>query len=171
MENENYIMLNGKKIELTDEQIKLIQANKSAKSPFARANKGDVYYLFDIDFDVFNDIEQDDCDNAAMFNVANYCTDENIMKQHALHMLLNNLLWRYSMAHGGDSLDWDDDNGKFYIYHYFAHDNSEFGVDTNHRCPDLGKIYFNDVYTAWDAIKEIVKPFMVAHPEFDPTKM
>ena len=38
--NENYIMLNGKKIPLTDEQVKLIQTDLPEKSPFDRADEG-----------------------------------------------------------------------------------------------------------------------------------
>lgn len=171
MENENYIMLNSKKIELTDEQIKLIQTSMEKESPFDRTKRFNTYFFVNSDFKAGFATECSSVTDYNLYNCANYCTDEDIMKQHALHMLLNNLLWRYSMAHGGGEIDWDDANGKFYIYHYFAHDNSEFGVDTNHRCPDLGKIYFRDIYTAWDAIKEIVKPFMVDHPDFDPAKM
>ena len=44
MKSENYIMLNGKKIPLTDEQIKLIQPALPEKSPFDRADEGELYY-------------------------------------------------------------------------------------------------------------------------------
>ena len=44
---ENYIMLNGKKIPLTEEQIKLIQADMPEKSPFDRADEGETYYYIE----------------------------------------------------------------------------------------------------------------------------
>lgn len=36
--SENYLMLNGKRIDLTDEQVKTLTADEK-KSPFARAKK------------------------------------------------------------------------------------------------------------------------------------
>ena len=167
---ENYIMLNGKKIPLTEEQIKLIQADVPEKSPFDRTDVGETYYYIDYAFEVHDDEDlrsdsDDDC-----YRCANYCTDENIMKQHTLHMILNNLLWRYSMTHGGDQMlferstgnkqciDYDNDTGVFFL-HESAY--SKFP----------GTVYFIDAKTAKAAIEEIVKPFIEAHPEYDVTKM
>ena len=167
---ENYIMLNGKKIPLTEEQIKLIQADVPEKSPFDRADEGETYYYINHSFDIYNDSECHYEDDDDCYRCANYCTDENIMKQHALHMLLNNLLWRYSMTHGGDQMlfernagnkqciDYDNDTGVFFL-HESAY--SKFP----------GTVYFIDAKTAKAAIEEIVKPFIESHPEFDVTKM
>ena len=168
--NENYIMLNGKKIPLTDEQVKLIQTDLPEKSPFDRADEGETYYYFNHSLDVYDNVEDsliydDDC-----YRCANYCTDENIMKQHALHMKLNNLLWRYSMTHGGDSIDWNNRNKTKVVIYYNAALN-KFGCS---RC--VGFKYFGDVpfdseEIAKAAIEEIVKPFIAEHPDFDLTKM
>lgn len=165
---ENYIMLNGKKIPLTEEQIKLIQEDVPEKSPFDRADEGETYYYINHLFDIYNDSEFHYEDDDDCYRCANYCTDENIMKQHALHMLLNNLLWRYSMTHGGDKISferstkqcigYDNDTKGFYLYDSVF---SKF----------LGTVYFIDAKTARDAIEEIVKPFIEANPEFDVTKM
>lgn len=170
MKNENYIMLDGKKIPLTDEQIKLIQSDVPEKSPFDRSANDDIYYYFDCGFEVERAMDEGNFCDDLYYNSANYCTDENIMKQHALHMKLNNLLWRYSMTHGGDSIDWNDRNKtKVVIYYSAAFD--KFGCS---RC--VGFKYFGDVpfdseETARAAIEEIVKPFIAEHPDFDLTKM
>ena len=168
--NENYIMLNGKKIPLTDEQIKLIQADVPEKSPFDRADEGETYYYFNRSFDVYDNDEDrliydDDC-----YRCANYCTDENIMKQHALHMLLNNLLWRYSMTHGGDKIDWHDMCEAKYRIFYDCKVNN-FQVDYSSATRNIGAVYFTVPKIAKAGIEEIVKPFIAAHTDFDVTKM
>ena len=170
MENENYIMLNGKKIPLTDEQIKLIQSDAPEKSPFDRADEGETYYFVDYQFDVERSNEFKTPVDDYTYSSANYCTDEAIIRQHALHMLLNNLLWRYSMTHGGDSIDWDyNTKTKFYIYYNTITD--EFVCDDYNTLKYVGAVPFTDEETAKAAIEEIVKPFIAEHPDFDLTKM
>ena len=170
MKNENYIMLDGKKIPLTDEQVKLIQSDVPEKSPFDRSANDDIYYYFDCGFEVERAMDEGDFCDDLYYNSANYCTDENIMKQHALHMLLNNLLWRYSMTRGGDKIEL----GMFSTQKYYiAYDASykEFYTDWNTDIKNIGVIYFDSEETAEAAIEEIVKPFILEHPDFDLTKM
>lgn len=168
--NENYIMLNGKKIPLTDEQIKLIQSDVPEKSPFDRADEGKTYYFVDYQFDVERSNEFKTPVDDYTYSSANYCTDKNIMEQRALHMLLNNLLWRYSMTHGGDSIDWDDvSESKFIIYYNVAAD--EFRCSEYSLLKYFGAVPFDSEETAKAAIEEIVKPFIAEHPDFDLTKM
>lgn len=170
MKNENYIMLNGKKIPLTDEQIKLIQSDVPEKSPFDRADEGELYWYIGADSNVYCDNEVESPVDYNRFKLANYCTDENIMKQHALHMNLNNLLWRYSMTHGGDNIDWYDDSEIKYVILYEAKA-VEFRCDAYSVSKYFGAVPFASEETAKAAIEEIVKPFIAEHPDFDLTKM
>ena len=167
---ENYIVLNGKKIPLTDEQIKLIQSDLPEKSPFDRVKEGETYYTIYSDYSLNRIPETETQLDDARFNAGNYCTDKDIMKQHALHMLLNNLLWRYSMTHGGDKIEL----GMFSTQKYYiAYDASykEFYTDWNNDVKNVGVIYFDSEETAKAAIEEIVKPFIEEHPNFDVTMM
>lgn len=169
-ENENYIMLNGKKIPLTDEQVKLFQADVPEKSPFDRADLNDKFYFVESDFNCLRTIENNTELDNYLFECGNYCTDKGIMKQHALHMKLNNLLWRYSMTHGGDSIDWHDvSETKFNIYYNMVAD--EFRCSEYSLLKYFGAVPFADIETAEAAIEEIVKPFIAEHPDFDLTKM
>lgn len=43
--NENYIVINGKKIELTEEQQKQLGIEPQKKNPFERVPEGEVYFL------------------------------------------------------------------------------------------------------------------------------
>ena len=170
MKNENYIMLNGKKIPLTDDQIKLIQSDLPEKSPFDRADEGETYYFVDYQFDVERSNEFKTPVDDYTYSSANYCTDKDVMKQHALHMLLNNLLWRYSMTHGGDSIDWDvASESKSIICYNAAAD--EFRCSEYSILKYFGVVPFVSEETAEAAIDEIVKPFIAEHPDFDVTKM
>lgn len=167
---ENYIMLNGKKIMLTPEQVKLMQEDKPKKSPFDRADLNDKFYLVESDFNCLCTIENNTELDNYLFECANYCTDKDIMEQHALHVKLNNLLWRYSMTHGGDSIDWDDvGESKFIIYYNVAAD--EFRCSEYSLLKYFGAVPFASEETAKAAIEEIVKPFIAEHPDFDVTKM
>ena len=169
---DNYVMLNGKKIPLTDEQIKLIQADVPKKSPFDRADLNDKFYFVESDFNCLRTIENNtDLDNY-LFECGNYCTDKDVMKQHALHMKLNNLLWRYSMTHGGDSIDSDNNNEtKVNIYIYYNAVTYEFRCSAYSFLKYFGAVPFASEETAEAAIEEIVKPFVAEHPDFDLTKM
>ena len=105
---ENYIVINGKKAELTAEQLKALGLKREIKSnPFKKKitqsycyidGTGEVIRLQDVD--CFNDKQH--------FKVANYCTNREIMQQQAYRETLNRLLWRYSMEHGGDEIDWNN---------------------------------------------------------------
>lgn len=169
-ENENYIMLGGKKIPLTDEQVKLIQSDVPEKSPFDRAHHGGTYFSVISNFELNENCECSSHLDDKIFNSSNYCTDKNIMRQHALHMKLNNLLWRYSMTHGGDKIELGVFSTQKY---YIAYDASykEFYTDWHNDVKTVGVIYFGSEETAEAAIEEIVKPFIAEHPDFDLTKM
>ena len=167
---ENYIMLGGKKIPLTDEQIKLIQSDLPEKSPFDRAYEGETYYFVDYQFDVERSNEFKTPVDDYTYSSANYCTDKDIMKQHAFHVHLNNLLWRYSMTHGGDKIDWHDMCEAKYRIFYDCKVNN-FQVDYSSATRNIGAVYFTVPKIAEAAIEEIVKPFIAEHPDFDVTKM
>lgn len=167
---DNYIMLNGKKIPLTDEQVKLIQPDMPEKSPFDRAKFRDPYYTIYSDYSSNRIPETETQLDDGRFNAGNYCTDRDIMKQHALHMKLNNLLWRYSMTHGGDEMEFGPFSTQKYYIAYDAGE-KEFYTDWNDSIKCVGAIYFESNKTAEAAIEEIVKPFIAEHPDFDVTKM
>lgn len=160
--SENYLMLNGKRIDLTDEQVKTLTVEE-IKPPFARVEKCNEYVY--IHFTGQIDTMREDYlpTDEKLFSVANYCTDKAMMEQRALHETLNRLLWRYSEEHGGDN-EWD---GYKYHWHILKSEESKtFSTEFNNVVKRQGTIYFADKETAQSAIEEIVKPFMAEHPEF-----
>ena len=158
---ENYIVINGKKAELTHEQLKALGIEIEKPNPFKR-NIGNMFYYITHRGELLQDKDTNFIGDTMSFNVANYCTDRDLMQQRAYHEILNRLLWRYSMEHDGDKLDWNDRvQRKYYV---ICEDKWKTGWTSNIRSP--GRVYFISSQIAENAIKEIVKPFMEAHPDF-----
>lgn len=163
---DNYIMLNGKRIDLTDEQVEKIfpkneEVEAAKKSPFERVKRGKEYFYINGLGEVSNSFDYDWDADKLTFKCANYCTDKAMMQQRALHETLNRLLWRYSEEHGGDS-EWDDKNDHWSIVCSHVNIDPVFVNVTKEN----GTVYFKDKKIAQSAIEEIVKPFMAQHPDF-----
>lgn len=161
---ENYIVINGRKAELTEEQLIALGINVKREDPF-ELKYGD-YYLINIDGKVESDYYYETHTYAEdRHNVANFCTDKNIMEQRALHETLNRLLWRYSMQHDGDKIDWSDIAEHKYKIYYNNYDKL-WTIDSNQYSISVGDIYFFTRDIAEAAIEKVIKPFMREHPDF-----
>lgn len=158
---ENYIVINGKKAELTPEQLKALGIVTKKPNPFKREVGKKFYYISYIG-SVESDTDVGITNDGKAFDVANYCTDRCLLQQRAYHEILNRLLWRYSMEHDGDMLDWNSRTQR--KYYVICEDKWETSWTTNLRSP--GRVYFISGQVAENAIKEIIKPFMEAHPDF-----
>lgn len=162
---ENYIVINGRKAELTEEQLKALGIEIKKESPFRRVNKGDNYYCISYKGKITASSEMKDLSDNTAYNVANYCTDRELLQQQAYRETLNRLLWRYSMEHDGDKIDWNKYDKSKWCIMYDSVDNT-FKVDGYTRTRFFGSVYFYTKETAKNAIEEIVKPFMAEHPDF-----
>ena len=164
--SENYIVINGKKAELTPEQLKALGLEREIKSPFERADKGSSYYHINKYGRVQTLTEGGSMDvvDKNLYKAANYCTDKEMMEQRALHETLNRLLWRYSMEHDGNEIDATEPGWYKWIGYSIQEKRFKVYESCDVRC--LGKIYFRTREIADNAIKEIVEPFMKEHPDF-----
>ena len=166
---DNYICIDGVKVLLNDSQISelraILEKRETKKSPlFERQSYGDKYYYFDTYGEVCNSYELGDSFDLVRYDNANYCTDEELLKQRALEEILVRRLWRYSMEHGGDKIDWGDGQCKYAIY--YDTENGLFYTTSNVTCQIINTTYFVDYETAMNAIKEVVEPFMKEYPDF-----
>lgn len=134
------------------------------KSPFDRVEKDETYYLIDTDGKVYDSIEAHDEIDEAIYNAGNYCTDEKLLSQRAMHETLNRLLWRYSEENGGSG-NWETANNHWLIYKdmYTGIINSTYSVYTK----EPSTIYFASETIANEAIAYIVLPFIEKHPDFE----
>lgn len=161
---ENYICINGKKAELTEEQLKALGIELPKPSPFERQTARKPFYFITNKGNVEYGVEAKDFHCEGLYKAANYCTDKTLLEQRALHETLNRLLWRYSMEHDGDKIEWEDPDNKWSIaYDECYNDVKVYSFTYYHY---IGAVYFNTQEIAEAAIKEIVEPFMAAHPDF-----
>lgn len=160
---ENYIVINGKKAELTIAQLEALGITIK-DDPFER-KYGESYYCIErSNGGVFEAIDKSTALALERYNVANYCRDKKLMEQRALHETLSRLLWRYSMQHDGDKLDWNNiEQVKYYIYKNCFDNDFVIGDNSFHKKND---VYFYSKDIAKKAIIEIIKPFMNVHPDF-----
>lgn len=162
---ENYIVINGKKAELTPEQLKALGLETEMKSPFERKRR-QRYYTILGDGSVTNFVESKDDADDGFYEVANYCTDREMMQQQAYRETLNRLLWRYSMEHKGNEIDWDNrDTYKYSIY--YNYNNNRFEVEANYFCRNTNAVYFATESIAKNALRKIIEPFFREHPDFE----
>ena len=165
---ENYIILEGNKIPLTDEQVKMLRDSKKPekieKSPFERVDSNSKYFYID-DCGIVEE-ENVNCylEDQYRHKVANYCTDKSLMIQRALHETLNRLLWRFSMENGEGENLWNCCNTHYEIY--WSYDLASFNISCNVTVKSPTSIYFPTKEIANKAIDEIVIPFMEANPDF-----
>ena len=167
---DNYICVDGVKVLLNDSQISelraILEKRKTKKnSPFERQKYGDKYYYIYASGEVSNAYELGDSFDLVRYDNANYCTDEELLKQRALEEILARRLWRYSMEHGGDKIDWSNSQQSKFVIHCDAIDDS-FYITSNENCQIINTTYFVDYETAMNAIKEVVEPFMKEYPDF-----
>ena len=118
---DNYICIDGVKVLLNDSQISelraILEKKETKKSPlFERQSYGDEYYFINSIGEVGSSCDFTYDYDLTRYNNANYCTDEELLKQRALEEILARRLWRYSMEHGGDKIDWSGDRDKFTIF-------------------------------------------------------
>ena len=159
---ENYIVINGKKSELTNEQLEKLGIEVN-NDPFER-RIGKFYYFIGYDGCVERgDNDYDNLDDCC-YDIANYCTDENLMKQRALHETLNRLLWRFSMQNGGDELNWRNEFQNKWVINFNYRDNSFF-IENKPQLRSFDPCFISQEIVE-RAINEIVKPFMEKHPDF-----
>lgn len=163
---DNYLMLDGKKYELSDDLIDALRpalAEPEKKNPFER-KEDEIYFFITEHGEVNFSVEGCYASNSAHYAVANYCTDKSLMEQRAMHETLNRLLWRYSEEHGGDN-PWDDIHEHWVIISVCG-DVKKISRNYFNSSNIFGAIYFKDEATVQAAIEEIVNPFLAAHPDF-----
>ena len=160
---DNYIVINGKKAELTEEQLKQlgIEVGKKRNNPFNdRSKVDDIFYYITSDGVRLDD---DDDYNADMITAANNFNDEDFANQIYLHELLNRKLLKYAYDHEAEDCEWNNKNEHYYIY--FDSTKYHYDIKTNQYYRSQN-IYFSKAEVAKQAIEDIIKPFMKEHPKF-----
>ena len=158
---DNYAVINGKRVELTDEQVKALGIER--KNPFESVEKSEKYGYIDAFDEVHWFSDNMDPDDDMSFECSNYFNDEGFAKQVALHQLLYRKLLKFAWDNEAEDVEWDHNNIHYYIY-YDCYLNS-FCIGTSYNCKNVN-VFFSEKDAAQRAITEVVEPFVKEHPEF-----
>ena len=157
------LMIDGKEVALTKEQIKALGIDVDDGCVCDMVKEETNFWYADEFGIVRKDTEEGYRWTRKLYDIGNYYRDESYAKQVALHQKLNNLLRRFSEQHGGDC-EWDVEHNHFPIG--FDFEEKKFYVGSFIRSKQCGVVYFGSRIAAENAIEEVVKPFMEEHPEF-----
>lgn len=146
--------IDGSNFSLTEEQIDYLDINKNV---FERKHRGTYSYINSYST-VSNTVDEHTSFDNLLYDSANYCTDEIIMKKRAVDEVLNRLLWRFSMENcWDDSLFYDDEKFKYYIYYDYTY--NKYKVEYCRCTRGIGGVYYISRDIAAMAINTIIKPF------------
>ena len=162
---DNYIVINGKKAELTEDQLKAlgIEVKKKRNNPFNSELKDEDSYFFIDKEGVKTSFYDHITDKHMLNNNANSFNDKDFANQIYLHELLNRKLLKYAWDSEGEDVEWNNETLHYYII--FNSKDGFFTVNGSIRIQSQN-IYFSSKKIAKQAIEDIVKPFMKEHPEF-----
>ena len=134
--SDNYAVINGKRVKLTDEQVKALGIKR--KNPFERVAKDDAYYTVLSSGSVGRMEDYLDCQDDSQYDAANYFNDEAFANQVALHQLLYRKLLKFAYDNDcEDNQAWNKTNYHYYIY---------YNTDEGRFCTDATRIFkHNDV--------------------------
>lgn len=163
---DNYIVINGKKAELTEEQLKAlgIEVKKKRNNPFnSKLKYEDKYFIIDEQgvktFFYVPIIDE------YMLNNGNCFNDEDFANQVYLHELLNRKLLKYAWDNEcEDNQKWNGAIKHYYIVYNEPYKNFEVASS---YFKALNTVYFPSICTAKDAIEDVIKPFMEEHKDFE----
>ena len=160
--NENYAVINGKRIELTDEQVKALGIER--KNPFERVERYTKYYYINSSNIVESSLDTHSVVDNNRYEVANYFNDKDFANQVALHQLLYSKLLKFAYDNEcEDNQTWNKINCHYYIGYNINDGRFYADVTAAFKHND---VWFSSRDSANRAIKEVVEPFMKEHPDF-----
>ena len=134
-----------------DNEGNIILKSKSSakpKSPFERVGDRKKFYGIDSYGEVVKAIEGVGCSAPDLFEVANYCTDAELLRRRALYEKLERCLWRFSIENGG--------SGNYYpILNRATREWSIISAESQRFGPS-----FKTREACARAIKEVIKPML-----------
>lgn len=161
---DTYLVVNGKKVVLTAEQLNALGLAKNRNNPFERVAEGKMYYYVDKNGKVDNFGESGDLLDDNLKNASNYFNDKDFAVQVALHQLLYRKLLEFAYDKGcEDTAEWNGGNPHWYIT--YATDIKDFVVGEDFVFK-AHSIYFSSEEATEYAIEKVIKPFIKKYPKF-----
>ena len=157
------LTVDGKEVQLTDEQLKLLGFGVR-QNPFNRVVTGGVYYNINEYGKVVSYIENTDYTDQYLYDQVNYFNDEALAQQVALHQLLYRKLLKYAYDNEFEDEEWNGTKMHAYIIYNFTRKDYDIRWTRNEKEP--GTVYFKTPMMATAALNEVVMPFVKEHPDF-----
>ena len=163
---ENYIVINGKKAELTEEQLKQlgIEVELKRNNPFGRVKNDEIYYYFESTDVIGSSPECSLGIDDNRFCASIYFNDRDFATQVMLHQRLYRKLLKYAYDHEAEDCEWNNGyNHHYYIYFHYKFNRFTIAPTALYKnfC-----VYFSSAKVAEQAIEDVIQPFMKEHPEF-----
>lgn len=160
--SDNYAVINGRRIKLTDEQVKTLGIER--KNPFDRVDGDDMHYYTIVGCDVLRRADINDITDRGLYNAINYFNDKTFAEQVSLHQLLYRKLLKFAYDNEcEDNQAWNKVNCHYYIGYNINEDRFYVDVTAAFKHND---VWFCSRDSANRAIEEVVKPFVKEHPDF-----
>lgn len=160
MNNENYIVINGKKTELTEEQLKQLGI-EVGKNKRWRAERGKNYWRISSENKVVPDMEANVEQDCYCYDTHNYFKTEEEAKEYAEVLEIKRQLMKFADEHN-DKIDWKDINQFGYVICWNPCLNDiRICKDGFKTAPEI--IYFSSVDIAQKAIDTIGKDNIIKY--------
>lgn len=170
---DNYIMIKGHKIPLSDETVEeLVAGLQLAETQeiniFSRANRLDANYYANDEGLMQHDCDYFEPEDTARFNVVNYCTDYDYLVNRTDREILHRKMEKFSIENGMFDIDWTNPTTcKYHIYISFR--TSSLDIYNSFVCQSPGTTYFKTKEVAQQAIEkfesEIRRIYNIPHKE------
>ena len=150
---DNYIMIEGTKVQLSDETVKEFKEKFGIKKSIFDRVSNDTYYCVSREGKIteFRDCSYEE--DVELFEYGNYCTDKSFLKKRAKQRHLMNRMERFSWNNGGDKIDWGNENQYKFIIRY-DRVRKEFEISKFRYTSSLEIVYFASKEVARKAIEK-----------------
>lgn len=158
------LTIDGKEVQLTNEQLRVLRIIEREDHPFERAYYGCRYYCVSSFGDVDSYCDDRSEGDRKFFEAVNYFSTQPFAEQVALHQLLYRKLLKFAYDNGyEDTTEWDGINIHWSIEYDTRRNVFSLNWNATYKSQE---VYFSSEEGATAAIKEVVEPFMKEHPEF-----
>lgn len=158
------LIIDGKEMRLTDEQLKVLGIIEKEKHPFERSYYGCDYFYISTFGDIYSCCDLGDREAEAFLKAVNYFSTQPFANQVALHQLLYRKLLKFAYDNECEDEEWNGDNMHAYIIYKPTRNDCDIRWTYDEKEP--GTVYFKSTAWATAAINEVVEPFMKEHPDF-----
>lgn len=158
------LTIDGKEVQLTNEQLRVLGVIERGNHPFERAYYGCRYYYVSSFGDVDSYCDDRSEGDRKFFEAANYFSTQPFAEQVALHQLLYRKLLKFAYDNGCTDKEWDGTN----VHVYIIYNSTKKDYDTRWTRDEKepGTVYFKSTAWATAALNEVVMPFIKEHPDF-----